>query len=434
MKPGLYFSSLLLFFFLARSVIASDPFTWTKDNLPDLVELYRYLHAHPELSFQEEKTAERLALEFEGVGAKVTSRVGGHGVVALLKNGDGPTVMMRTDMDALPIVEETDLAFASRVKVEGSQGVEVGVMHACGHDLHMTNLVAVARYLSRHKDTWRGTAMFISQPAEEVGAGAKSMLDDGLFERFPKPDYALAMHVGSDVATGRIRYRPGYSHANVDTVGITIIGRGGHGARPHATVDPIVLAARLVLDLQTIVSREIKPIDPAVITVGSIHGGTKSNIIGETCDLRLTVRSYSDKVRAHLLEAIERKARAIAVSAKAPAPEITVSQGTPSLHNDEDLVNRILPVFRRIVGVENLELAEPTMGGEDFSRYGRAGVPIFMWRMGAVNADRLAKWKSRSLPPPSLHSPIFYPDVEETLPTSVAAMASAALEILQPKR
>nr|VFJ94945.1 MAG: hippurate hydrolase [Candidatus Kentron sp. LFY] len=434
MKPRSYFLSFLLFFCLINPAMANDSATWAKENLSELVEFYRYLHAHPELSFQEKQTSARLASEFAALGARVTPRVGGYGVVALLENGDGPTVMMRTDMDALPIVEETKLAYASRIKVEDSNGAEVGAMHACGHDVHMTNLVGVARYLAARKDTWNGTAMFVSQPAEEYGAGAKAMLDDGLFQRFPEPDYALAMHVGSDVATGKIEYRPGYSHANVDTVGVTMIGRGGHGARPHTAIDPVVLAARLVLDLQTIVSREIKPIDPAVITVGSIHGGTKSNIIGDTCDLQLTVRSYSDKVRAHLLEAIGRKAKAVATGARAPEPKITISEGVPSLRNDEALVDRILPVFHRVVGAENVQLTEPTMGGEDFGRYGYAGVPIFMWRMGAVNEDRLAGWKSREVAPPSLHSPLFYPDIEETLRTSVPAMASAALELLQSKR
>jgi len=432
MKQRRHFFYFLWFLCSAIPVVASEQTIWTEKNLPGLVELYRHLHAHPELSFQEQATSARLAAEFEALGAKVTRNVGGHGVVALLKNGPGPTVMMRTDMDALPIIEETDLPYASKVRAKDREGIEVGVMHACGHDIHMASLVGVARYLIAHKHAWRGTAMFIAQPAEEYGAGAKAMLDDGLFERFPKPDYALAMHVDPHLATGKVGYRAGYAFANVDTVHITIIGRGGHGAHPHKTIDPIVQAAKLVLDLQTIVSREIKPTDPAVITVGSLHCGTKSNIIGDRCDLQITVRSYSKEVRSHLLEAIGRKAKAIAMGAKAPEPKIDTDQGTPSLFNDEALVRRMLPVFQRVVGVENVQLAEPIMGGEDFSRYGHdAGVPIFLWRVGALTPQRLAAWKSKNRPAPSLHSPHFYPDAKETLEVSVMIMVSAALEILQ---
>lgn len=430
----------LLLLWLLALLICGQPATgddvtdWTKDNLATLSELYRHFHSHPELSYLEKETSARLAGELKKTGAKVTAGVGGYGVVALLENGKGPTVMMRCDMDALPVVEQTNLVYASKVKVKDPRGVEVGVMHACGHDVHMTNLVAVARFLSANKNRWSGTAMFLCQPAEERGGGAKAMLEDGLFKRFPKPDYALAMHVDSKLATGRVAYRPGYACANVDTVSITMKGRGGHGAQPHTTIDPVLLGAKLVLELQTIVSREIKPTDPAVITVGSIHGGTKANIIGNTCDLKITVRSYSDEVRSHLKAAIQRKARAVAAGAEAPEPVVDFSEGTPSLSNDDKLVNRIVPVFQRVVGAANVELAEPTMGGEDFSRYGRAGVPIFMYRIGAVDARRLASFTERDLPPPSLHSPVFYPDVEDALLTSVPVMAAAALELLKPEK
>nr|VFK35176.1 MAG: hippurate hydrolase [Candidatus Kentron sp. MB]VFK77109.1 MAG: hippurate hydrolase [Candidatus Kentron sp. MB] len=439
-SPAPWLVAMLFLACLANPAIASnpasDPSVWTEKNLPNLIQLYRHLHAHPELSYREKQTAARLASEFEAIGAKVTTNVGGHGVVALLEGGpgssDGLTVMMRTDMDALPISEETGLAYASKVRTMGPDGNEVGVMHACGHDVHMTNLVGVARYLAAHKDIWRGTAMFVLQPAEEVGGGAKAMLSDGLFERFSKPDYALAMHVDPSLATGKIAYRPGYSFASVDTVAVTLNGRGGHGALPHTTIDPIVLAGKLVLDLQTIVSREIKPIEPAVITVGSLHCGTKANIIGDTCELRITVRSYSDRIRAHLLEAIERKAKAVAMGAGAPMPKIAISKGSPSLRNDEALAEHLLPVFHRVAGAGNVELAEPIMVGEDFSRYGRAGAPILMWWIGAVNPQRLANWKSRGLLPPDLHSSLFYPDAQETLQLSVVTMVSAALALFQP--
>jgi len=338
--------------------------------------------------------------------------------------------MLRADMDALPVVEETGLVYASQVRVASADGTSVGVMHACGHDIHMTNLVGVARYLAANKSAWQGTVMFVFQPAEERGAGAKSMLEDGLFERFDKPDFALALHVDSTLATGKLGYRAGFALANVDSVDITMYGRGGHGAYPHTTVDPIVQSAQLIVDLQSIVSREIAPIEPAVITVGSIHGGTKHNIIGNECHLQLTVRSYAEEVRKHLLAAIERKAKAVAVSFRAPEPKVDISEGTPAMRNDEKLVQRVLPSLQQAIGKANLIPAEPSMGGEDFSRYGRAGVPIFMFRLGSVDAQRLAGYERIEQPPPSLHSALYYPDVEPTLTTGITAMASAVINLL----
>lgn len=414
------------------AVRAEEPGQWVRGNLDDLVALYREFHSNPELSFQEKETAARLGEQWRRSGFEVHEGIGGHGVVGILKNGDGPTLMLRTDLDALPVTEATNLVFASTVKATDTSGDEVGVMHACGHDVHMTNIAGVAQYLAANKEKWRGTVMLVGQPAEERGAGARAMLDDGLFDKFGKPDFALALHVDSTLATGRLGYRAGYALANVDSVDVTMMGRGGHGAYPHTTVDPIVQAAELVMSLQTIVSREIKPIEPAVITVGSIHGGTKHNIIGESCHLQITVRSYTDEVREHLLSAIERKAKAVAIGARAPEPVITVSEGTPSMFNDEKLVERVLPVFRRLVGEANVQAAEPSMGGEDFSQYGRAGVPIFMFRLGSVDAARLERYKQLGQQPPSLHSPIYYPDIEDTLTTGVPAMASAALELLKP--
>jgi hippurate hydrolase len=273
--------------------------------------------------------------------------------------------------------------------------------------------------------------MLIGQPAEERGAGAKAMLADGLFEKFPKPDFAVALHVDSTTATGGVGVRSGYSLANVDSVDITCRGRGGHGAYPHTTVDPIVQAAQLVMALQTIVAREVKPIEPAVVTVGSIHAGTKHNIIPDTCELQLTVRSYSDEVRKLLLDSIERKAKGIAIACGAPEPTIEVSEGTPSLFNDDALTARVEKVFAATVGKENIADAEPSMGGEDFSRYGLAGVPIVMYRLGAVDSQRLARFKELGVPPPSLHSATFYPDAEETLATGMTTMAAVAIEILK---
>ncbi|MEY4180635.1 MAG: putative hydrolase YxeP [Planctomycetota bacterium] len=404
---------------------------WTRGQLESLVAVYRDFHANPELSLQEKTTAERLAKLWRESGLEVTTGVGGHGVVGLLRNGSGPTVMFRTDLDALPVVERTELAYASKVKVKDAAGAEVGVMHACGHDIHITSLVGVARYLAARKDRWKGTAMFIGQPAEERVLGAQAMLADGLFTRFPKPDFAIAQHVDSALAAGHVGLRAGYSLANTDSVDIVVKGKGGHGAYPHTTVDPIVQAAELIMALQTIVSREVQPTEPAVITVGSIHGGTKHNIIGDTCHLQLTVRSYSDQVREQLLKAIERKAKAVAAGARAPEPTISVTDGTPALFNDGKLTARIEGVFRKTFGDDRVVPAEQSMGGEDFSRYGKAGVPILMFRLGAVEAKRLDRYKELGQDPPSLHSALFYPDAEPTLETGVVAMAAAALELLR---
>ncbi len=411
---------------------AEEPRPWVEANVDDLVAIYQHFHCHPELSFHERESAKQLAKEWTAIGADVTTGIGGHGVVALIANGDGPTLMLRADMDALPIVEQTGVEYASKVKVKDASGAEVGVMHACGHDVHMTNLVGVVRYLASNKDRWRGTLMLVAQPAEEHGAGALAMLDDGLFKRFPEPDFALALHVAPTLPTGSIGYRTGYLLANVDSVDITVHGRGGHGAFPHATIDPVVQAAELIVSLQTIVSREVDPIAPAVITVGSIHGGTKHNIIGNTCDLQLTVRSSTDEVRRQLLAAIQRKAGAVARGMDAPEPAVEVTEGTPALWNDEDLAERVLPVFRRVLGDERVVVSDFCMVGEDFSRYGRAGVPIMMFWLGAVDAKRLARYEELGQQPPWLHSPLFYPDVDATLVTGVTAMASAALELLKP--
>jgi hippurate hydrolase len=432
----------LVLFYLCVALVLHSSFVpaqadelgdWVKAELPKLVVLYRHLHEHPELSFSEKETSERVAEELKAAGCEVTTNVGGYGVVGMMRNGDGLTLMLRTDMDALPVTEKTELTYASQVRVKTKAGVETGVMHACGHDIHMANLVGVARYLGSHKDRWSGTVMFIGQPAEELGNGASVMLKAGLFKRFPKPDYALALHCDSTLATGKVGYRAGYTLANVDSVDITIRGRGGHGAYPHTTIDPIVQAAHLVVDLQSIVSREIKAGEPAVITVGSIHGGTKHNIISDSCHLQLTVRSYSKETREHLLAAIRRKAQAAAASAGAPEPTVEFSDGTPATYNDEKLVERVAPTFRRVLGEDNVVLSDPSMGGEDFSEYGLAGVPICMFRLGTVNADRLAGYARLKQPGPSLHSPLYYPDAEPTLSTGVTVMTSTVLDLLPKK-
>jgi hippurate hydrolase len=415
-------------------VTAEEPKTWVGKNLDELQSLYRHFHANPELSFQEGKTAERLAEELRKLGIEVTTKIGRHGVVGLLKNGTGPTVMIRTDLDALPVTEATGLPYASTVETRDREGNEVGVMHACGHDVHITCLIGTARYLAANKDAWRGTVMFVGQPAEEIGQGASEMLKDGLFTRIRRPDFALALHVDSYMPAGKVGYRAGYILANVDSVDITMRGKGGHGAYPHTTIDPIVQAAQLVVDLQTIVSRERSAFDPAVVTVGSIHGGTKHNIIPDTCHLKLTVRSYTDKVRQQLLEAIKRKANAVAAGAGAPVPLIEFSDATPATHNDERLVERVVPAFNRALGADNVVPVDQSMGGEDFSQYGLAGVPIFMFRLGSVSKQRNEEFAKAKKPLPSLHSAEYYPDPEQTIATGVTAMSAAVLELLPVKK
>ena len=425
----------LLAIALPPAALADTPAEWANKNMPELIEIYRDFHRHPELSFREEQTAARVARFWKDAGVEVHTGIGGHGLVGLIKNGPGPTLMLRTDLDALPVVENTNLVYASKVKVKNSDGTTTGVMHACGHDIHMTDLVGVAQYLTRQKDQWSGTVMLVGQPAEERGAGARAMLADGLFERFAKPDMALALHVDATLETGKVGYRAGYALANVDAVDITMHGRGGHGAQPHTTIDPIVQAAQLIMALQTLVSRELNPTEPGVVTVGSIHGGTKHNVIPDSCHMQLTVRSFSDEVRDKLLGGIRRKASAVAASAGAPEPTVKVSgdEATPSLFNDEKLVERVVPVFRKVLGEENVVASEPSMGGEDFSRYGRAGVPIFMFRLGSVDPKRMAGLK-RTATLPSLHSAVYYPDAQQTLQTGITAMASAVLDLLPPQK
>ena len=419
---------------IANSASAEPPKQWVATEVEQLTQLYKTLHQSPELSFEEEKTAAKMAEQLRDLDFDVTEKVGGHGVVGVLKNGDGPTVMLRADMDGLPVVEETGLDYASKVRVEDARGATVGVMHACGHDMHMTMLVGTLRYFASHRDDWHGTVVAIFQPAEERGGGANAMLADGLFTRFPRPDFALALHVAADKPTGTVGWRTGYALANVDSVDITVHGKGGHGAYPHKTIDPIVIAARLVLDLQTIVSREVKPTEPAVVTVGSIQGGSKHNVIDDQCKLQLTVRSYTPEVRQQLIDAIRRKANAAAQSSNAPEPEISVSDGTPALWNDPKLGARLEPVVRAAIGEKNVEQGEPTMGGEDFGAYGRAGVPILFMFVGSVNQERLDKYQAGDGSEPSLHSPLYYPDIEPTITTGVATLASAALDLLQEQK
>lgn len=402
----------------------------------ELRELYVELHRNPELSFEERRTSRRLAGLLRKAGYDVTENVGGYGVVAVMRNGGGPTVLARADMDALPVKEETGLEYASTATTKDEYGRDVHVMHACGHDIHMTCLIGAARTLAAVRDQWKGTLVLILQPAEERGAGAKAMLEDGLFERFPRPDYALALHVDAGLEAGKIGYTKGYAMANVDSVDIRVFGVGGHGAYPHLTRDPVVLSAQIIMALQTIVSREISPLDPAVITIGSIHGGAKHNVIPDDVELLLTVRSYSDETRAYLLSGIERVAKNAARTAGLPEdklPVVTVrDEYTPALYNTPELVDRAVAAIGKTLGAENLVEQEPVMGGEDFGRYGRVEpkIPIFMFRLGAVSNGRMEQsLRGEGEPLPSLHSSKFAPDPDPTIKTGIIAMTAAVLDL-----
>jgi len=401
-----------------------------------VLKLYKGLHASPELSFQEEQTSAKLAREMTSLGFDVTTQVGGHGVVAVYKNGVGPTVLVRADMDALPVSERTGLSYASTVKAIEQTGQEVSVMHACGHDVHMAVWVGTARWLMSSKKSWSGTLVMIAQPAEERGAGARAMLEDGLYKRFPRPDFNLAFHVKADIPTGSISYISGWAMANVDSVDIKLHGIGGHGAYPHATKDPIVLASSIILNLQTLVAREVHPQDPAVVTVGSIHGGAKHNIIPEQVDLQLTVRSYSDEVRQKLLQGIERITMAQAESYGLPKdkmPEVGIrDEYTPAVWNDPELNARLVERLKAHLGETKVVEVTPQMGGEDFSRYGRVepNIPSVMLGLGGVSVKDFDEFKTGKRSLPSLHSALFAPDPEPTLQTGVDAMTEAVMLLM----
>jgi hippurate hydrolase len=401
-------------------------------DLEKLLALYKEFHTNPELSLQEEKTAARLAREMKELGYEVTTNVGGHGIVAVYKNGDGPTILVRTDMDALPVLEKTGLPYASKIRAMDRNKNDVPVMHACGHDMNMTCAIGVARVMKAMKDRWKGTLIIIGQPAEEIGAGARMMLADGLYKRFPKPDYCLALHCDGTHPHGHIAYTEGLALANVDSVEITVKGKGGHGAAPHTTIDPIVIAARIVLDLQTIVSREVKPTDPAVVTVGSIHGGTKHNIIPNDVKLQITVRTTKDEVRDHVLKAIKRIAKAAAEAGRAPEPEIKLDldEFTPALLNDKELTRKTVGLFKDLLGPEKIHERPPVMGGEDFSRYGKDGTPIFLYFLGTITPEQYAEsLREGAAPLPSLHSDQFYPIPKPTIETGVLTMSMAVLNL-----
>jgi hippurate hydrolase len=355
-----------------------------------------------------------------------------------MKNGDGPTVLVRTDMDALPVEEETGLPYASKVTTKNDDGKDVHVMHACGHDAHVAAFIGTARALQKLKDQWRGTIIFVGQPAEELGTGARAMLADGLYTRFPKPNFALGFHDNAFLETGKIGVTEGYTYANVDSVDVTVRGVGGHGAYPHKTKDPIVLAAELINAWQTIASRENNPLDPVVVTVGSIHGGTKHNIISDEVKMQLTVRTYKADVRERVLSAIERIAKGIAAAAGVPAelaPIVTVrkDQFTPATYNNPELTKRLVAVWKKSLGADNVKLVDPTMGGEDFSEFSLPdhSIPAVDFHIGAVEPAKIADSKKNGTPLPSLHSSKFAPVPEPTIRLGIIGMTGAVLELMK---
>src|SRR5882762_8112422 len=440
--------SILTFLVAARFALAQEmsPEKVATSELPSLLAIYKDIHSHPELSAHEERTSALIAKELRATGCEVTEHFGkydkpnlkGYGVIGIMKNGPGPTVLVRTDMDALPVEEDTGLPYASKVTTKGDDGREVHVMHACGHDAHMSAFIGTARALQRLKDRWSGTIVFIGQPAEETVGGARALLKAGLYNRFGKPDFALGFHDKADLQTGHIGVTPGYTYANVDSVDVTVRGVGGHGAYPHKTKDPVVLAAEMINAWQTIASRENNPLDPIVVTVGSIHGGTKHNIIPDELKMQLTVRTYKAETRERVLAAIERIAKGIVAAGgvspdRAPIVNVLKDQFTPATYNNPDLTKRLVGVWKKSLGNENVEIVDPTMGGEDFSEYSLPdhSIPAVDFHIGAVEPAKIAEYKQAGKELPTLHSSKFAPVAEPTIRVGIIGMTSAVLELMK---
>ena len=437
---------LLLSILISVPVFAQQtPQSLADAELPSLLAIYKDVHTHPELSGHEERTAAIVAKDLKAAGCEVTEPVGKYdkpsltcfGVVGVMKNGEGPTTLVRTDMDALPVKEETGLPYASKVTTKNDSGQEVSVMHACGHDAHIAAFIGTARALQKLKDQWAGTIIFVGQPAEEAIGGARALLKGGLYDRFGKPNFALGFHDNAQMPIGHIGVTEGYTYANVDAVDVTVFGVGGHGAYPHKTKDPVVLAAEMISMWQTIASRENNPIDPIVVTVGSIHGGTKHNIIPDEVKMQLTVRTYKADVRDRVLAAISQIAKGVASAGGVPAdrmPAVTVlNEGLPATYNNPKLTRRLVTVWKRALGDENVQMVDPTMGGEDFSEYSLAdhSIPAVDFHIGAVDPAKIAEYKKEGKELPSLHSSKFAPVPEPTIRTGIIGMTTAVLELMK---
>lgn len=421
---------LLMFFAITAHRPSGESIeSFIADDMEFLVEFYKSLHKHPEVSLQEKETAAKLAGELRAQGFDVTENFGGYGIVGIMENGDGPLILYRTDMDALPMYEKTELEYASEVEVDYN-GLKTGTMHSCGHDMHMTTWLGTARAMAKMRDQWTGTLMMIGQPAEEIGAGAAMMLDAGLYQKFGVPDYGLGLHCSPTVKAGKIGLREGFTMATTESVDIVVKGIGAHGASPHMSIDPVVVASMIVMDLQTIVSRNLKPIESAVITVGAIHGGTKHNIIPDEVRLQLTIRTFKDEVRQMVHKRIREVAEGVAIAAGLPEdkmPEVFRSESaTPANYNDPALVNSIIQSASAVLGSDNVIDAEPEMVGEDFSRYGSTEekVPTVLFWLGTVSDEQVAAGDL-----PGLHSPYYKPVPEKTISTGVAAMSASLMDL-----
>jgi amidohydrolase len=425
-------ASLALLFALASLLQAQNQTSREVDSVyPEAQALYVDLHQSPELSGHETQTAAKLADRLRKLGFDVTDHVGGTGIVAILKNGTGPTVMLRTELDALPVEEKTGLPYASKVHAKDDAGLDVPVMHACGHDLHMASLIGTATIMAHSKNTWQGTLMLVGQPAEETISGAKAMLNDGFLKRFPKPNVAVALHVGNLLPAGTVGIVSGIYNTNADSIRITIYGKGGHGSAPHTAIDPIVIAARTILSLQTIVSREVKPGQLAVVTVGYIHAGTKNNIIPDDAELGITVRTNKAEVRKQVLAAIDRIAKAEAEAAGAPRPPLIEHyEGTDLVYNDLALAEKLRGVLEAALGKENVVSEEPITASEDFSYFVEQGIPGFYFSLGGADPQKLAEAKAAGTQLPSNHSPLFAPDVNPALHTGITAEVAVLRNLL----
>lgn len=430
----MHMRTFFLTLFTAAGLHAADSIdALIEKEKPSLIQLYEHLHAHPELSFHEEKTSARMAQEIRALGCEVTEKVGGFGVVGVLKNGPGKTVLVRTDLDGLPVREIGAVPYVSKTTTKDDAGNDVSVMHACGHDMHMTCWVGAARALAATKKKWKGTLVFIAQPAEERGMGALAMIEDGLYQRFPKPDVCLALHCDPVLAVGTFGVTSGPATASTDTVDILVHGVGGHGAMPNTTKDPIVLASQIVLALQTIDSRELHPVEPVVITVGKFNGGTKHNIIPDKVELGLTVRTTSAETRTQVLESIKRICRGLGIAAGLPdnlLPEIKLTgPGTPSLYNNPELTARVSGVWSEAFGKASIIERKTSMAGEDFSRYTMTPekIPVFLAWLGTVAPERIEKANKTGEVLPSLHSPFYRPEPAPSITFGVKAMTLAVL-------
>lgn len=410
-----------------------------ESDYPRLDELYKYLHANPELSNMEKNTAARVAKELREVGFEVTENVGGYGVVGVLKNGVGKTILVRADMDGLPIKEETGLPYASKTITKDDKDTDQPAMHACGHDIHISVMLGTAKTLAQLKNQWKGTLVFIGQPAEEKVQGAMRMLKDGLYTRFPKPDYCLSLHASAALPAGKVGYCPEYAMANVNSVNITVYGEGGHGAYPHNTKDPIVLSAYLITQIQTIVSRQTSPFEPCVVTVGSIHGGSKHNIIPNEVKLLLTLRSYSEKVRDNTIESIKKIAKGLAIAAGLPEnkyPKVEIDNETGfALYNDPTLTDKVVKSLKSAIGEKNVEKVPPVMAAEDFGELGKVkpAIPTMLYWLGTIKQETYDEAQSTGLQLPPLHSSLYAPIPEPSIKTGIKTMSKAVLDLLGEK-